>query len=898
MERPFALRRTGVMRPALVIAGLMVCATFPLYGQICTETPAPPTSLGSPSGCDLCLYYALPGTLEASPATRHYIESDLPEKLLATGVLYATTSVLPADRNGYPILSMRTQTAAGGFVSIDDDFDTLIWHTSSPGDGTQPRRIVVYVRNDGTGSVQITPQQIMVTDGAYTTKSNTLGQRVLEDNWDTTVAPLVLAPGTGDVIAYGKRFAASTTTSDTSTGVDCFGRVRALVQNSDPNVHPTQLTAYVVAIDGANVSQNKSRAEALLTTGATSGDPFDCNSPPTGCANRRATGVFDTFVWRNQPLTIDAAALPTAGYRFRMALGQTNTQTCPAGRQTADLTLRPGFVRPDTVGNYMADYRVTLRFINKDAVLPRAVDVLFTQASASVGLAWQLVTGTTAATDAEVDAQSVRTGWAGPNVTLPSRSFLESDGGPLVIPPCGERYISLHFLILGGSSLPFEISVVPSVPSEYIVDNADSGFAVTGTWSTSAQSGCYGVDSLVHIGNAGLDKATWTLNLVSSGHYDVYAWWVAASNRATAAPYDIHYLTGTTRVTVDQTTGGSAWNLLGSFDFAAGGNPAVELTDDVPSDKYVSADAVRLVRTAAIERIVDNRDAGFSTVGTWPTSANSGYYGTDSQYHIGDGGASYCTWTASLPYTGRYRVHGWWVVASNRAPQAPYTVHHVGGTTTVYVNQTDANTASRWNALGDFDFDSGMAASVVLSAAIPTNQYVSADAVWFEFLSLPDTTAPAPPTGLTTTGSSGTVSLAWDDNGEADLAGYNVYRAGVSGGPYGKLNPSLLSLNALDDLAVIDCTPYFYVVTAVDTSSNESGNSAEVSAHPPMPGRPGDLTADGLVNSTDFLSLDDCLAGPGNGLASSTCVSVDMDCDDDADLEDLVYFQIGFETGG
>ncbi|MCP4246734.1 MAG: hypothetical protein GY778_06765 [bacterium] len=743
----------------------------PAVGDVCSETPAAPPPLGSPSGCDHCIHSLLAGTLEPHPDTLYYIESDLPERLLSTGVLYATVPVLPADASGYPNLAMRTQIASGGFVTIDDAFDVLVWHTSSPGDGSQPRRIVLYARNEGTGAIQIAPTQIMITDGSFLQMSETLATRVLEDNWDMGVSPRGLSPGTGDVIAYSKQFAAPSNSDDTSANTNCFGRVRAVVQNSDPATHPTDIHVYVVAIDGTDPSENKLRAESLLTTGATSGDPFDLNTPPLGCANRRATGVFRTFVWRSDPVTLDAETMPQEGIRFRMTLAQLNSQTCPEGRQTADMVLRPGYVRPDTVGNYMVDSRISLRLINTNPALPRAVDVRFGKTGASVGLAWQVATGSNEPTDAEVDARPVRTAWAGPSQPAIGRSFFDSDGGPLVLGPCEAKVASIRFLILGGSSLPFDIGVVPTTPTEYVVDNADAEFFLIGDWLPSAQPGCYGPDSLVHAGNAGLDRAIAIPGLLASGAYEVYAWWVAGSTRATDAPYYVYHLGGATRVGQDQTDNGSSWNLLGTFDLGIGGTSRLELTDDVPPAEDVSVDAAKFVYTGPIEVIVDNRDPGCSLVGTWPTSANAGYYGIDSQYHAGDGGASFGTWTPDLTYPGRYQVYAWWVVSSNRARQAPYDIHHRQGTTTVHVDQTHVATAARWNVLGAFDFDAGVANSVVLRADVPPNELVSADAVRFVYIGPDD-----PMVG------------DFDGDGGVDLGDFGSWPACMTGpdsGPYG-----------------------------------------------------------------------------------------------------------------
>ena len=95
-----------------------------------------------------------------------------------------------------------------------------------------------------------------------------------------------------------------------------------------------------------------------------------------------------------------------------------------------------------------------------------------------------------------------------------------------------------------------------------------------------------------------------------------------------------------------------------------------------------------------------------------------------------------------------------------------------------------------------------------------------------------DTTPPAVPTGLSATPGHSTVSLNWNDNGEGDLAGYNIYRSTVSGGPYTKQNGTLLSSSDYIDNNVTNGTTYYYVVTAVDASTNESGYSSQVSATP------------------------------------------------------------------
>jgi hypothetical protein len=76
------------------------------------------------------------------------------------------------------------------------------------------------------------------------------------------------------------------------------------------------------------------------------------------------------------------------------------------------------------------------------------------------------------------------------------------------------------------------------------------------------------------------------------------------------------------------------------------------------------------------------------------------------------------------------------------------------------------------------------------------------------------------------------MSLSWLRGIELDLAGYNVYRSTVSGGGYAKLNPAPVTDSVFRDSGLLSDTMYYYVVTAVDSSANESPRSAEVRGKP------------------------------------------------------------------
>jgi hypothetical protein len=72
-------------------------------------------------------------------------------------------------------------------------------------------------------------------------------------------------------------------------------------------------------------------------------------------------------------------------------------------------------------------------------------------------------------------------------------------------------------------------------------------------------------------------------------------------------------------------------------------------------------------------------------------------------------------------------------------------------------------------------------------------------------------------------------SLTWNPS-TSTVSGYNIYRGTQSGGPYNKLTGSLDASTAYADSTVQSGTTYFYVVTAVDSSGNESLNSNEATA--------------------------------------------------------------------
>jgi len=83
---------------------------------------------------------------------------------------------------------------------------------------------------------------------------------------------------------------------------------------------------------------------------------------------------------------------------------------------------------------------------------------------------------------------------------------------------------------------------------------------------------------------------------------------------------------------------------------------------------------------------------------------------------------------------------------------------------------------------------------------------------------------PPPPTATPHT-----VHLSWTASA-SQIVGYRVYRSETSGGSYIGLSGSAITTPSYDDTTVSDGTTYYYVVTAVDSSGNESVYSNQATA--------------------------------------------------------------------
>ncbi len=154
--------------------------------------------------------------------------------------------------------------------------------------------------------------------------------------------------------------------------------------------------------------------------------------------------------------------------------------------------------------------------------------------------------------------------------------------------------------------------------------------------------------------------------------------------------------------------------------------------DENPFDFTVTG----TVAAPASIAIIDNGDAGFSTVGQWTLWGGQGFQNDVHEAHPGNG-AQVATWTFAVT-PGLYRVSATWSEYINRATNSPFTVLD-GGTAlaTVLINQqlapNDFSAAGAvWEDLGGPYTVAG--SSLVVRLADNANGNLIADAVRVERL--------------------------------------------------------------------------------------------------------------------------------------------------------------------
>src|SRR6266478_4513410 len=94
-------------------------------------------------------------------------------------------------------------------------------------------------------------------------------------------------------------------------------------------------------------------------------------------------------------------------------------------------------------------------------------------------------------------------------------------------------------------------------------------------------------------------------------------------------------------------------------------------------------------------------------------------------------------------------------------------------------------------------------------------------------------TIPAPTNVKIDAVGAASVTLSW--TAPANAAGFDVFRAATSGGPFAKVNPSLVTGTSFTDTGLTGSTTYFYVIKSGGAGGGLSAPSMEVSAKTEAP---------------------------------------------------------------
>ena len=136
--------------------------------------------------------------------------------------------------------------------------------------------------------------------------------------------------------------------------------------------------------------------------------------------------------------------------------------------------------------------------------------------------------------------------------------------------------------------------------------------------------------------------------------------------------------------------------------------------------------------------------------------------------------------------------------------------------------------ASNWTQLGSATFT--MASTAYVGLAVTGHDAYTLSTATFDHVTGPGWAPPpaATPTGLVATAGIEQVALKWMASSNA--TSYNVKRATTSGGPYTTI--ATVTATNYTDTDVPGRTTYYYVVSAVNSLTGESDNSAQASATP------------------------------------------------------------------
>ncbi len=158
-----------------------------------------------------------------------------------------------------------------------------------------------------------------------------------------------------------------------------------------------------------------------------------------------------------------------------------------------------------------------------------------------------------------------------------------------------ERQVATALVLAPKKSAP------PADTLGLIIDTGDSCcYQENGAWFESANTPYWSTTkSRLNAVGSGNERAVFIAPNLIAGRYEIFAWWVAASNRAANTPFRIYHAGRDTTVRMDQRdlSANGSWRALGTFELRAGDSLVVtDAATGSTSPAYVCVDAIRLVR--------------------------------------------------------------------------------------------------------------------------------------------------------------------------------------------------------------------------------------------------------------------------------------------------------------
>ncbi|MGO8673121.1 MAG: malectin domain-containing carbohydrate-binding protein, partial [Capsulimonadaceae bacterium] len=329
---------------------------------------------------------------------------------------------------------------------------------------------------------------------------------------------------------------------------------------------------------------------------------------------------------------------------------------------------------------------------------------------------------------------------------------------------------------------------------------------------------------------------SWTSDATATS-YSVYRGTTSGGESATAIGSGITVLTYTDTTVTNGTTYYYKITALNTF----GTSPQSSEVTGIPEPPFTGLQ-IACGSTAAISPYIADTDYSGGTTDSWTTTVNTTLLTSPvppAALLLQDREGTF-TYTINGVSSGQsypvtmYFVEQYWGAAGDR-------VFSVTCNGTTVINNLDiyATAGADYKAIQETFTGVGSSTGQLVFTFTP-----SVDAAKCSGISIGTAsgTAPATPTGLTATGSSGQVALTWSASSGATA--YNLFRSTTSGGEGTTAYKAGLTTTSYTDTGLTNGTAYYYTVNAVN-SYGSSAQSTQASATPSasVPAAPTGLTA-------------------------------------------------------